>query len=470
MSSTHYSEELNSDKVRRMPRFLRLAIPGAAFAVTLAIRIRGIDRHFWLLEDQIRDWSIVLESFARLPLVGPPTHIGGYTIGPAFYWILWTIRVTFGPWFQNLPHAGGIGQAAVQSAADALLLWAVWRRTDSVWIGLTTVALVATAGYDLCLSALVWNPTMGTALAKMATALVLVGWPDRSRLGVAVTAALAWGAVQAYTGAVFVAVGVFTALLTASTVRRNRSAFLWTLSIVALVVAALQIPYAIHQAATGFRDSGMGGVAGSVSRILSGQDPPQLTSSWAGYFGAFTFIQVKPWTAPWLVWVLIACGVVVALRYRRDPALLAVTLLPQMAALAGYSLYVGDFLDRYYYLSLMPAAVLTVLLACTAFRSAVGRQAVGIALFAASIAIAPGRIAFARTLHQLPEYGPLLDGSRKLAKVTTPMRAIRTEFALPPSTNPAFLFTILGGRIDPRSPYVAVITADGGVTFEGVAP
>jgi hypothetical protein len=94
---------------------LGIALP--VFALALAIRIHGISQHFWMLGDQIRDWAIALRPFSELPLVGPPTHVGGYTIGPAFYWILWILRVTFGPWFDNLPHAGGIGQAALQSAA-----------------------------------------------------------------------------------------------------------------------------------------------------------------------------------------------------------------------------------------------------------------------------------------------------------------------------------------------------------------
>src|SRR5262245_4338819 len=146
------------------------------FVVTLALRIRGVSDHFWMLGDQIRDWSIALRPFTELPLVGPPTHVGGYTIGPAFYWILWAIRVVVGPWFDNLPHAGGIGQAAVQSAADAMLLIAIWRRTNSPWIAWATVLLVATASFDLSLAALVWNPTMGTALAKIATAAILLDW------------------------------------------------------------------------------------------------------------------------------------------------------------------------------------------------------------------------------------------------------------------------------------------------------
>ena len=87
------------------------AVADLIFGVTLSFRVREIGDHFWLLEDQIRDWSIPLGSFSELPLVGPLTHFGGYTIGPAFYWILWAIPVTVRPWFQNLPHAGGIGQA-----------------------------------------------------------------------------------------------------------------------------------------------------------------------------------------------------------------------------------------------------------------------------------------------------------------------------------------------------------------------
>src|SRR5438093_6358115 len=84
------------------------AIVLLVFAFTLTIRIWGISSRFLLLGDQIRDWSIALGSFAELPLVGPATHVHGYTIGPAFYWILWAIRVSVGPWFHNLPHAGGI--------------------------------------------------------------------------------------------------------------------------------------------------------------------------------------------------------------------------------------------------------------------------------------------------------------------------------------------------------------------------
>ena len=112
-----------------MKRFVPAAVTLALFVAAFVIRTRGISHHFWLGEDQWRDWEFALLPFSKLPLVGSPTHVHGNAIGPAFYWILWAIRVTIGPFFDNLPHAGGIGQAFLASAADAAMMLAVWRRT-----------------------------------------------------------------------------------------------------------------------------------------------------------------------------------------------------------------------------------------------------------------------------------------------------------------------------------------------------
>ena len=444
-----------------------LAVAVLIFVCTLALRVWGISTHFWLLRDQIRDWSIALGPFTDLPLVGPATHVGGYTIGPAFYWILWAIRVTVGPWFQNLPHAGGIGQAILQSGADALLLVAVWRRTQSPWIALTTVVLVATASYDLCLAALVWNPTMGSMLAKVATALVLLGWHRGSAARVAVTATVAWSAVQAYTGAIFVTVGVFTALLADPSARRDWRMTRRNTSIIAIVVSILQLPYVAHQVLNRFSDRAMSAVSGSVGLILSGSVQPEVTKSLTGYVNAFRFIEVAPWHIPMVGWALLVCGAALAVAYRRDPSLLAITLLPQIAAIVGLALFLDD-LDHYYYLSLMPAAVLTVVLAATAAPSPRLARIVGVALLIGALALVPARVRRAATMHRMPQYGLLVAGARKIMSVGQPMRAVRTEMTLPRTSNPAFLYRVLGGRIDPTSPWIAVITSDGGVVYEHV--
>jgi hypothetical protein len=442
-------------------------IAGLTFASTLAIRVNGISTHFWLLRDQIRDWSIALRPFSELPLVGPATHVGGYTIGPAFYWVLWAIRVSVGPWFENLPHAGGIGQAILQSAADTMLLIALWRRTGSVWIALTTVVLVATASYDLCLSSLVWNPTMGSALAKMATALVLLDWHRGSTVRIAITAAVAWCAVHAYTGAIFVTLGVFAALVADPALRRDWRAARRNALVIIVAVALLQVPYVAHQIVNRFADSAMGAVSGSLLRVLSGSAQPEIGKSVTGFTRAFHFIEVMPWQVPFIGWLLLACGGVVAIRYRRDVSLLAVTLLPQIAAIVGYALFLDD-LDNYYYLSLMPAAVFTVVLAATAVPSPRIARGIAIALLVASLAAVPARIRFAATMHRMPEYGVLVDAAQRIKKRQQPMRAVRTDFRLPPTSNAQYLYELLGGPIDPSSPWIGVISADGSVTYRRV--
>lgn len=443
---------------------LRVALLAVTFAFTLIVRVRGIGTHFWLLGDQIRDWTIALRPFTDLPLVGPATHVGGYTIGPAFYWILWAIRVLVGPWYQNMPHAGGIGQAILQSAADTLLLAAVWHRTRSVWMALTTVVVLATAAYDLCLSALVWNPVLGSTLAKAATALVLLDWPRKSATRVALTAALAWIAVHAYTGAIFVAVSVFAALLVDPFARRDRHTTMRNAWIVAAVVAVLQLPYVAYQLLHRFGDSAMGAVTGSLQRIVTGNALPELGKSVSGYATAFTFIEGAPWRVTFLAWALLASAAVVAFRHRRDPTLLAMTLLPQAAAVVGYALFLDD-LDNYYYLSLMPASVLTIVLAVTLPSSHRLAPAVGIALLVGAVALVPARLRFAATMHRLPQYGVLVEASRKIAGTGQPMREIVTEFALPKTSDPEYLFKILGGRIDPASPWIGVITPTGDVVY-----
>lgn len=445
-------------------RFVQWLVPGALFLFALFIRVRGVTTHFWLLGDQVRDWGIALRPFTDLPLVGPATHFDGYTIGPAYYWLMWAVRVTVGPWFDNLPHAGGIGQAIIESAADALLLVAVWRRTQSVWVALAAVLVIATASYDVALSAIVWTTVIASALGKTAMALTLMEWHRRGLAYVAVIAGLAWCAVHVYTGGVFVAVGVFAALLLDPIARREwRSAWRHA-AVVTLSVVALQVPYVLHQVQTRFSGRAMGAVSGGVVDILTGRASPAVEKSLQGFAGAFTFIEVSPWQTTVPLWLLGACCGVVAVRYRRDPVLLALLLLPQAAALAGFALFLGD-IDHYYYISVMPPAVLSMFLAVSLpSRTRLG-LGVGMALVVAAVALVPARLRFADTMHKMPEYAALVEASRALVAGGQPIRAIRTDFTLPPSSDAAFIFTILGGRLQPDAPRVATITRRGEVRY-----
>ena len=85
------------------------------------------------------------------------------TLGPIYYWLVWLSRVTQGRFFDNLPHAGAIAQIVLHSASDALLLFALWTKTRSVWLALAATLFITTAPYDLALSATLWTPSLASA-------------------------------------------------------------------------------------------------------------------------------------------------------------------------------------------------------------------------------------------------------------------------------------------------------------------
>jgi hypothetical protein len=113
----------------------------------------------------------------------------------------------------------------------------------------------------------------------------------------------------------------------------------------------------------------------------------------------------------------------------------------------------------------MPAAVLTVLRGATAPLPSRIAHIVGVAFFLGALAIVPARLRVAATMSRMPAYGALVAGSREIVKRRQPMRSIEPAFALPPTSDPEFIFRILGGRIDRLAEWRAVISPDGRVTY-----
>lgn len=438
-----------------MKRLLIAAGVLAMFVAVFLIRTWGISDHFWMLEDQRRDWEIALGPFTSLPLVGSPTHVHGYTIGPAFYWILWVIRVTVGPFFDNLPHAGGIAQAFLETAADILLMLAVWRRTRSPWPALVGFVLIASSPFDLSLSALVWNPTMGATLVKVSLAMVLFEWHRRSDWLLALTAAMAWAAVHVYTGAIFAAAATLPLLAFAT----DRRTLLRRTAIVVGVVALLQIPYAVYR----YKNRNapvMAAVTGGVEQILRGEAKADVVASARGYVESVgSFQTIEGWTLPAALLILGAAGL--AIRYRRDPALVWILLVPQLLAIVGFALFLGA-LDSYYYLPLLAISVLTVAIGLLPTTRA--GTITGLVTLLGVAAMVPSRIAHSHQF-EMPEYKVLVAASRMLCDLHRPLRAIRVSFDLPPTANPGFPYFAMGCLSDRNSPLVATINRDGTITY-----
>ena len=63
----------------------------------------------------------------------------------------------------NLPHAGGVTVALLQSIADAWLFIALSRRVH--WaLALAMCLLIASAPFDIAISSVIWNPPVSAAL------------------------------------------------------------------------------------------------------------------------------------------------------------------------------------------------------------------------------------------------------------------------------------------------------------------
>jgi hypothetical protein len=121
----------------------------------------------------------------------------------------------------------------------------------------------------------------------------------------------------------------------------------------------------------------------------------------------------------------------------------------------------------------MPAAVLTVVLAVTSVPGRVRsfatvRTIVALVALTAAASQVPARLVFSATLHKMPEYGPLVEGSRRVVRQRQAMRGIETEFTLPAPSDPLFVYRILGGRTDPASPWIARIRSTGAVEFRKI--
>ena len=448
-------------------RIIRIALPVAAYVGLVLLRTHDITRTFWLFSDQILYWDTAQLPFTQQPLVGPEQHVGGYALGPAYNWFVWLSRVTLGPFVDNLPHAGAVFQVLVHSAFDGMLLYALWRKTRSIWQATAAMFLVTTAPYDLALSATLWNPSLASAAIKGAMAAVLLGWPERSLVGVGVVAGLAWVAMHFHVPAVFCVASVFVALVITPVIKRDYRLTGLRVSVIAMVVGVMQLPYLVHRTSA-VPDTEPGGVAvtDSLGATLSGEASLRIVESVVGLGHSIDRILVAPRAAGWVGWVVAVCAVAVVVRRRDDMPLQALTVLPLLFSVVGYAFWVGSF-DEYYYLSQMTPVVLTVLFGATALA---GRRAtyVGVAALILALALLPGRVRQARTIHRMPGYGLLVDGSREVLRRGVSVRAITADF-LPLGADPEYLFTVLGGNLDPDGVWVAHIQSDGLVSWESTA-
>jgi hypothetical protein len=436
---------------------------GALFLYVLAIRTYDVSSTFLMLGEQTRDWTIALGSLFDLPLTGAPSTAGGRGFGPVYYWLLWIGRFTIGPFMDNLPHAGGVTVALIQSIADVWLFTALSRRIH--WaLALALCLLIASAPFDIALSSLIWNPPVAAAFIKMATAMALSLTQTSPLSHVGVTAMLAWMAVQCHLSALFVAAPLLAALPFQPILERSsslRRTIVERAGTIVFTVLVLQLPFFISI----LREPSA--TAGPTS-VIAGVINPQVFRPWLAY-GSVTGITgnlVVPmydafeFTIP----VLIA-ALVVAIVYRRDLVLIAVTAGGIAGATLLFTTSTRNY-DGYWFVSLIPALTLTFGMAIAAIPSKTAVQWIGVALLLLVAWRQPARIEDSKRFFKYPQYETMVRGSREIVARAPVVRDIKAGFEVHPTMDRHFIYTILGGRIDAGALYTAVIDGDGTVRVE----
>jgi hypothetical protein len=441
------------------------------FAALFVLRAWNIHQHFFLLGEQIRDWSVALGPFSSLPLTGPPSTAGGHGLGPTYYWILWAVRLACGPAFGDLPHAAGVGLAVLQSAADALLFHALWRRIESPWLAVAAIALSAAGQFDVGMSTLIWNPPVANALAKSAMALFLLS-PRGSRPWLYATMATAWMALQVHSTALFIAGPIFAWLIGREIVGRQWRAAGIAVRAALDCILVLEIPYVLDLlGGTGASGGAPGSRAFATFSAASGTSRGvTMIRSWDALTSRANFLFADAWTVQAFVWIMTVAVALMCWRARRDPSLLVVTVLPLVMATAVLAPWREP--ESYWYLLIGPPAAITLVVGLSAVGSARVVNGCAIALVVLLVLAAPVRYRASQTdkYFRFPNYGALLRGSREIVKRQDGIRDLRTSFELPPSTDRLYLFTLLGGRLNAEGPVVAIVATDGSVSYVRAAP
>jgi hypothetical protein len=281
-------------------------------------------------------------------------------------------------------------------------------------------------------------------------------------------AACAWLTFQAHSSGLFVALPVFAALVFVEFAGPGRLAGAARRAAgLAGVVLVLQVPFTVDALRRPSEPVGPGMVVASVRSTLANPSSIHLASTFQAV-GSASNVLIGPWSTAWFPWLLVVCTGAAAWRFRREPVLLAATAVPPMLFVAGFALLQLPF-DSYYLLPLAPGLGIVFALALAGLPAR-WLQMAGAALTVAVVAAQPLRIEASQKDSRFPYYGALARGSREIRRRVEDVQNIETTFALPPTTDPNFIYWSLGGRILPASRYTARIAEDGSVSFTPVTP
>ena len=431
-----------------------------------------ITEHFHLLGDQVRDWNWAVKPFRELPRVGTPTSQGGFCLGPIFYWTLWLIRITIGRYYENLPHAGGIGLSAIHAIADGILLLAILKRGLPIVATVAIMLFLISSPFETGLSGTIWNPALSVSFVELATAFFLMIPNSRWALKTLLTSTAAWLAVQAHTQAIFFALSLLVYLIVEPWIVAGPRPALKRLLIIIAVIVVLQIPYITE--INKHRDlpqEQLGIFATSFNALVTKPSSFRPYASFIALVDALAELFGPHLSRIVVILLILVPGGALLFEYRKHHEVLAVALLPLFLAWLGYSFLSIGTLYTYWYMNLMPSFVLLILFGF--LRSPFPRlnkvsPLLALLVLLLAFVSQPSRLAARAQWTTYPYYAAIVRGAREIVRNGAPVRSVIPP-AYPNKVEPAYLVQWLGGRVEESAGLIAVIGEDGSVTYQKAA-
>jgi hypothetical protein len=226
-------------------------------------------------------------------------------------------------------------------------------------------------------------------------------------------------------------------------------------------VIVLQIPFLISLV----RDPSAG--AGPTTAVASLTNP-QVFRPWMAYSSVtgITGNLVWPlWNGVEYTLPVFIAAIIVAIMYRKDPLVVAVTAGAMLTATALFTTSTRAY-DGYWFVTLTTALTLLFGLSIAAIPSKTAVKWIGFALLAAVVWRQPARIEDSVRYFKYPPYATMVKASEDLIRKAPAVRDIKLTFDVHPTMDRFFVYKILGGQISPTAMNTAVFNADGSVTLQ----
>lgn len=454
-----FSQTTDSTLKRLIPTCLIVVL----FLYSLFFRTYNIDENFFLYGDQIRDWKIAQGGFTDLPLTGTPRGLDGtFSYGPIFYWVLWLIRIIVGPFFNNLPHAGGIGLAFLHALADSFLLFAMIKTYVPVIPAFTIGLILVSSPFESSLSGLIWNPGLAVSFVNLTTGLFLLACKKPSLLKFAFITATGLFAFHSHTPAVYFSLVIFITLPLLCILSENISNKHFVV-VMGLVIIILQIPYMLFLSMHPEYKSHSSVIESSITSFLFDFSLFHPLKSFDFLSQSMNVLLFQPYNIPFFkAWILISiCSML--FYHRKKPFILAIAIMPVILAWIGYSVFNKEF-DTYWLMVLMTPFSMMLIIGITDTGLKSLGKVLSIVLLAFAIFSQPGRFKERLNSAVMPSYHILVKGVKQIVKERKSVGEIKT-FRGKDKDAARFLFNLSGGSINKNSNISALIKADGNVEF-----